>query len=350
MKRFNKLMLFSVAFLAMAVTGCGNSNGGENSQNSSASASSQPQPEPAGPSVFVLTGQSNMEGNSSYNENSFNTMLGNLNITDGEDCLTGIEEVKTSFYGTTYDELYDRSSHQPIETNIHSSNTETGHKIDGKFLPTKVGMGHSNSTIGPELGAAYVLREHADADNPIYFIKCSFGGSGFAQNSSNGDGVNWNVEKEQNLYVNHLKPYTQNCLDLIEQEAGEKPVIKAFLWNQGESDADNAKIPLYNDRFDALVGLFKTDFEDYAPNGDGDVIAVIDALIYEEGKATTQSLNDTKLENIARHENYYYVDATHREGGMALTMGGDNLHYDLISEFKLGMAYGQSIIDNNLLD
>lgn len=335
MKHFKNLMLLSVAFLSMAVTGCGgNNNGG---------GESIPPEEESGPMVFVLTGQSNMEGNTRFSEANLKTVFSDLNITDGDICFEGIKEVQTSFFGCGYGQIY-------TESNIHASNNEAGHKIEGKFLDTKTGMGNSDSSIGPELGAAYVLKDELDEENPVYFIKCGISGSGFAQNDSQGDKINWNVEKDENLYLSFLKPYTENCLKLIEEASGEKPVIKGFLWNQGESDADPAKIPYYNDRFDALVGKFKEDFSEYAPEEDGDNIAVIDALIYEKNKTDTIAINDEKLKNVARHENYYYVDATEREGGMALTMGGDNLHYDLKSMFRLGMAYGQAIIDNNLLD
>ena len=325
----NKIMLLSVAAL-LSLMAC---NGGGNSQQVE---------QPSGPSVFILTGQSNMEGNTRFTESNLKQVFTDLGI-EGDCCFEGIPEVQTSFFGCGYGQIY-------TESNVHASNTEAGHKIDGKFLDTKVGMGNSDSSIGPELGAAFVLKDEVDPDNPVYFIKCGISGSGFAQNDSQGDKINWNVEKDENLYLSFLKPYTENCLNLIEEASGEKPVIKGFLWNQGESDADPAKIPYYNDRFDALVGKFKDDFEEYAPGEDGENIAVIDALIYEKGKNDTIAINDEKLKNVERHENYYYVDATEREGGLALTMGGDNLHYDLKSIFRLGMAYGQAIIDNGLLD
>lgn len=314
---------------------------------------SQPASEPSSPSeppaperqvnVFILTGQSNMEGNTRFTESGLRDVFSDLNISDAEEVFgDGIPEVQTSFYGCGYGQIY-------TERNVHASNEEEGHKIDGKFLNTKVGMGNSNSSIGPELGAAYVLKNELSPDNPVYFIKCGISGSGFAQNDSQGDKINWNVEKDENLYVNILKPYTQNCLNLIEEAEGQLPTIRAFLWNQGESDADPNKYPVYNDRFDALVGKFKEDFGSYAVNGYGENIAVIDALIYEKNKPETKAINDEKLKNVARHDNYYYVDATERDGGMALTMGGDNLHYDLKSIFRLGMAYGEAIINNGLI-
>ena len=106
----------------------------------------------------------------------------------------------------------------------HASNTED--KIKGKFLDTKVGMGHSDSMMGPELGCAYVLKDYATEENPIYFIKMCSSGSGFAQSGSSAEGKNWEVKTEDgtpvehNLYVDFLKPFLQNNLDLIEEETG----------------------------------------------------------------------------------------------------------------------------------
>ena len=342
--KMNKLALLTSLF-CLSMTACTGGNNSINTTEPQKSETPSVEPEPEKHiNVFVLTGQSNMEGNTRFSESNLKQVFADLNIEDADDVFgEGIPEVQTSFYGCGYGQIY-------TESNVHASNNEAGHKIDGKFLNTKVGMGNSDSSIGPELGAAYVLRNEIDSEYPVYFIKCGISGSGFAQNDSQGDKINWNVEKDENLYVNILKPYTQNCLNLIEEATGEKPIIKGFLWNQGESDADPKKYPVYNDRFDALVGQFKEDFGEYAPDEDGENIAVIDALIYEKNKPETQAINDEKLKNVERHDNYYYVDATEREGGMALTMGGDNLHYDLKSMVRLGMAYGQAILDNGLLD
>ena len=342
-------MFLSVAAIMSLVACNGNNQPSSKSAPKEESSSMAPttsvkEKDPNEVSVFVMTGQSNMEGKSRFSESNINSVFTDLEITDGNCCITGIEEVQTSFFGQGYDQIYDESL-------VHASNNETGHKIEGKFLDTKGGMGDSNSTIGPELGAAYAIKDEVDPDNPVYFIKCGISGSGFAQSSNNGDKINWNIDKEENLYVGIFKTYTDNCLQLI-KDAGKTPVIKGFMWNQGESDAYDGKIELYNERFNKLFDKFKEDYAEYAPDGDGDNIALLDALIYEGGESSSYKpveLNNEKLKNIEEHDNYYYVDATNREGGLGLTMQ-DSLHYDLKSMFRLGMAYGQAILDNDLLD
>jgi hypothetical protein len=314
---------------------------------------SSEEPEVVGPSVFILTGQSNMEGQTQWQSQDGKTKflenaLRTLEIDDADCVFDGIPEVKTSYYGCGYGEINNPK-------NIHASNKET--PIDGKFENTKVGMGSQDNRMGPELGCAYKLKEYASEENPIYFIKAGVSGSGFAQTGSNA--INWNIEEDPNLYDKHLKPYTQNCLDLIEAEAGVKPIIRGFLWMQGESDTEQKKIDAYERRFDAFVGKLKEDFASYAKEGDGSNIAVIDACIYDGpntawGAQTSVNLNNLKMEMAETHENQYCINTSCKlEGGMELKVGnpgGDSMHYNTESSFRLGMAFADVIIDNNLLE
>ena len=139
---------------------------------------SSEEPEVVGPSVFILTGQSNMEGQTQYESSDGKTQylrnaLNKLGIEDGDCLFDGIPEVRTSYYGCGYGEIGDPKQ-------IHASNKET--PIEGKFENTKVGMGakanswgssggNTENRMGPELGCAYKLREHASEEKPIYFIK-----------------------------------------------------------------------------------------------------------------------------------------------------------------------------------
>ncbi len=313
---------------------------------------SSEEPEVVGPSVFILTGQSNMEGQTQWQSQDGKTKflenaLRTLGIDDADCVFDGIPEVKTSYYGCGYGEINNPK-------NIHASNKET--PINGKFENTKVGMGSQDNRMGPELGCAYKLKEYASEENPIYFIKAGVSGSGFAQTGSNA--INWNIEEDPNLYDKHLKPYTQNCLDLIEAEAGVKPIIRGFLWMQGESDTEQKKIDAYERRFDAFVGKLKEDFASYAKDEDGSNIAVIDACIYDGpntawGAQTSVNLNNLKMQMAETHENQYCINTSCKlEGGMGLKVGnpgGDSMHYNTESSFRLGMAFADVIIDNNLL-
>lgn len=354
MKPFKKLFVLATTLLSLGVTAC----------NQTAKSEESVPEEPVGPSVFVLTGQSNMEGQTAVGTN--NTNLKNaftaLGIEDGDCCIDGIPEVQTSFYGCGYGELGDNKQ-------IHASNTTD--KIAGKFLDTKVGMGAGDRNgndagkMGPELGMAYKLKTAglATEENKIYFIKCGISGSGFAQSGNNA--INWDVDgkdgqgRDRNLYKDHLKPYTQNCLNLIEEETGMKPVIRGFVWMQGESDSATEKIKVYNQRMNRLLDTFKEDFAEYAKNEEKENIAFLDATIYDKiggqwGDATSLALNQEKMKNAEEHDNYYIVNTSFRiEGGLQLAVGspgGDNMHYCTKDSFRLGMAFADLVIDNNLLD
>ena len=90
--------------------------------------------------------------------------------------------------------------------------------------------------FGPELGIANTIAEYASEENPVHLIKCAFSGSGFTKT----DGPNWaNRDEDPTKSLFHLlKTYTYNCLEAIE-ETGKVPVLKGFIWHQGESDTGN---------------------------------------------------------------------------------------------------------------
>ncbi|NLB48635.1 MAG: sialate O-acetylesterase [Erysipelotrichia bacterium] len=336
----NNRLFFFTSLLSLCLAGCGGGN------------HSHP-PEEQGPAVFILTGQSNMNGQTSYS--NLRNVFTNLDIEDGEVCYEGIPEIRTSYFGVGYGEIYGNAIHASNKTN----------PLEGQFENTVVGMGSNANNMGPEVGLAYKLRNHASAEKPIYFIKMGISGSGFDQGTptkgSNGRGavVNWDIEQDPNLYEDFLKPYVENCLELIKEEADLDPVIKGFIWHQGESDSAPNKIPHYASRFNALVDQVREDFVDYALDYDPENIAVIDALIYDGddtawGKQTSQDLNQAKINNAVASTNYYCVNTSmKKEGGAQLGVGspgGDSMHYNTESSFKLGMLYADAIIDNYLLD
>ena len=124
-------------------------NNGNNQQ------SQEPEEKPI--SVFVLAGQSNMEGNTQFDDgegkhylqDAFEEMGIDESVSDLKE--NGIPEVQTSYYiGPAFN-----------PSNRHGSNEENN--IAGKFLPTTLGMGAGDvkDQFGPEVGAAYALKEHA---------------------------------------------------------------------------------------------------------------------------------------------------------------------------------------------
>ncbi len=358
MKRFNKLVSLSSLLFMMALASCGNTP----ATSSKAPESSEPEEDPNAVSVFVLSGQSNMEGNTSFKSGSTDLIaqaFEEMGLEDPEILTeTGVESVQTSLYCAGYGQL----DHNKLDTNTQVNSTNKTERFKGEFVPTKTGLGLNSSKMGPELGMAYALKDEATAEKPIYFIKMASGGSGFEQNTQ----YNWPVKDaegnwpEINLYHTFCKPFIENNLKLIE-DAGWKPVIKGWLWHQGESDSATEKIAKYKQRLGDMVELFRTDFAPYAKEEDGENIAFVDGMIYQGsgtawGAQTSKDMNAVKQEFADSADNNYIVDIYANEEPTAEnelkpgTPGGDNMHYNVKSSLRLGMGYAKVILDNNLLD
>ncbi len=357
-----KLGILCVALMTVPLASCG---GGNNEPDNTVD-------------VFVLSGQSNMEGSTTYVSASGDDWLRNafrrlnsedenldLDITPFVDSdgnvsknAPGVENVLMSYYG-----FYPPSG----PNNAHASNTTD--KLAGKFAPVNVAMGSQERFMGPEIGMSMLLKEYATEDRPIYLIKCAFSGSGFVNSSPN-----WTHTAEapysashynanNNLYETYFKPFVLNNLQLI-KDTGKDPVIKGFLWHQGESDAGNGD---YDKHLSGLVSRFRTEFADYAPNQEGDNISFVDGYIYDGPRSpygADQDLNVNKLkENVANEsENNYVINTSyHHEDGqtkMQLNInpdsgdvegGVDNYHYKTYDCVRLGMAYANVLINNSII-
>ena len=355
MKKARFIFLGS-AFLSLCLVGCG--------QQGSSVSSVTPPPPDNHVNVFVLSGQSNMEGSTYWTHPTSKTpLLENYFDEQGMDFAPvrdGIENVLTTYYG-----FY----HPNGWTNAHTASLDKSTpeaRLTPNFQPTKVGMGVSdkgdnpNPFFGPELGLAYTISEYVGDDKPVYLIKCAFSGSGFTNgNYASGD-PDWDSRKddpkESLFYL--LKTYTHNSLAAIEEE-GYEPVIRGFVWHQGESGGGK---PDYETSMRKLLGDFKEEFVDYAPDQDVDQVAFLDCTIYD-GKGTSSLIygNDTNnakwaIANESEDDLNFCINANHEEGGLGLEIGDDSkggyntYHYNTPDAFKLGQAYGQLILDHDLLD
>ena len=342
MKRL--LVLLSLPFFCLC--SCNNNNNGSSEEEIERPVN-----------VFVLAGQSNMEGNTQFDDGPGKTYLDDaleeLGITDADVCKTGIPEVQTSYFVGPAFNLKE----------THGSNEEDN--IAGKFLPTVLGMGAGgeHKQFGPEVGAAYTLRKHASEEKPIYFVKAAFGGSSITSN--------WNINSSSGLYQSRLVKFLENNLRIIEELEGRKPVVKGLLWHQGENDASNGKT--YKNNLSNLVSKFREDFASYAPEENGENIAFIDCYIFDKGNSDSarlpsnvnvgqmKVLNNAKKEFSEESEKNFVINSSWQyEGGMCLQVnenssgvdhgGVGGQHYWARDMFKLGMAYADIIVDNKLLD
>ena len=342
-----KLGILCVALMTVPLASCG---GGNNEPDNTVD-------------VFVLSGQSNMEGSTYWTHPSNNTPLlenyFNERGLDFEPVKNGIPNVLTTFYG-----FYHPSGWEQAHSNSPDKSSADA-RLTPNFQPTKVGMGvgdrgdDPNPFFGPELGIANTIKDEVSEDSPVHLIKCAFSGSGFTNgNYASGD-PDWDSRednpRESLFYL--LKTYTHRALAAIE-ETGKVPVIKGFIWHQGESGGGK---PNYETSMRKLLADFKEEFADYAPNQDVDNIAFLDCTIYD-GKGTSSlnygtDTNNAKLAiaNESEDDLNFCINANHEEGGLGLEVGDDSkggyntYHYNTSDAYRLGEAYGQLILDHNLL-
>ena len=292
--------------------------------------------------VFIMCGQSNMEGNTNFSR--LNQFCADSDEHDYNSYKEGFSNVKISFYNH-----YDKNNHN------YSNITNP---TEGLFVDAGLNQGVRVSNFsGPEVGLAERLNDFASEDEPIFLIKYTSGGTGFLNTTRDGNG-NWNWMSTSNKNPGYL--YTSMCefvqtnLDLIEEEYNIKPTIKGFLWMQGEHDACNATYaPLYGKNLKNMITDFREEFKDYASNSDGNNIAFIDAEIADNGTlAYAYMINNLKAQ-LALEDNNYLIK-TNSEGldlkvGSEEHGGGDMYHYTIDSMIRLGNAYGDTIIEEGLL-
>lgn len=324
-----KKIIYLVGIAAL-LAGCGNTSS-QPGVSTSTPAASIPENEV---NVIVLAGQSNAEGNSNaQNLEKFCLDTGN----SYEEYVNGYNDVKISYhnhyyYGTSY--IYSNRDN-PFEAN---------------FVDVKVGQGKASGWAGPELGMAQYIHNNIESDKPVYIIKFASGGTSFAGSpswKSPSSGTNGELYTKLTKYVN-------NGLEHL-VEKGLSPKVRAFVWMQGESDGGSAaNASAYQNNMKNMVKDFRNQYSSYAENNDGNNIGIVDGYIADSGAWPQYYTINKAKENLAKSmPNYYIVDTT--RNGLALKLnsaehgGGDAYHYTIDSIIKLGNAFGEKIVGNNLL-
>ena len=334
---------------------------------SSAPATSVKEEDPLKVQVIVMSGQSNMEG-STYYDNGQGWLRNACteleqeghDPIDADLFFNGMPDVQCSYRG-----YYPYGGGDPA-ANAHASNTTD--KMAGKFLNLKVGMGQKDVAMGPEIGLGNVLHtnEIGTEEKPVYLIKSAFSGSSFKKQGNSKK--HWKIasdnDGEEGELWTETKQFVKNNLALIE-EAGFHPEIKAWLWHQGESDTDNndqASEEQYGKFMRDLLAEFREEFAEYAPEEDGDNIAFVDCTIYDGTRLSysgVDTLNATKKAISEDSDNNYLINASCKDSeGLGLEIGGqqnlggcyDTYHYVTKDLFRLGEAYGNILVENEIIE
>ena len=265
--------------------------------------------------VIVLSGQSNAAGATPYSY-----LENNVSAEKYQEYLNGYSNVKI---------IYSSAA-------LNNGNVVIKNQSD-EFVDTRLGQGYIPSYFGPELGLAEYLSE-TYPDETFYIIKYGVG-------SASLNGYFNPTDSTKNTCLVALKEKIDLGLSILEGE-GYTPKIVAFLWMQGESDANTIydTYPYY-DLQKTMVEQIRDEYSAYAPERG---IAFIDAGISNHGTwATHMIMNSLKEKYSYELRANYYVD-TVGEGLVTLTEeeNSDQYHYVSTSVLKLGRLFGEKVSEH----
>ena len=316
--------------------------------------------------VIVMSGQSNMEGSTLWGEK------GNANHKEDDDnwLEKAFEELETEYPASDYingnvpEIQMSFRCFYPYEDPIKVNASNMEDPLAGEFKNLSVGMANQPRFIGTEIGLANILREKASEDTPIFFIKSAYGGSSLGDQYGTNKEYIWRTKEDGNGTEGKLwtetKQFVHNNLELIE-ELGFEPEIKAWLWHQGESDGSNNN---YKNQMTHLISEFREEFAPNAVDEDGKNIAFVDCTIYDGGRIGYNAereggLNDMKKAIAKEGDNNFIINGSFiDEGGLKLQIGGNDdldggfnrYHYITKDCIRLGEAYGNILVDNNIIE
>ncbi len=195
--------------------------------------------------VFILAGQSNMDGRGSASD-----LTGPL-----AKYAKPLDNV-TLVYGNGAHVLTD--SPQPLAPgfSVPPGKKDALGDVDKKPLSKK---------FGPEIGFAHAIAP-AFANKKILLIKSTKGGTSLKKD--------WNPQGKQSLYV-HMISLVDTTLKSLKAH-GDTYTVHAFLWHQGESDAG-----LPADEYEKLFIAFAAQLRKDLANPD---LPIVVGEVYDNGK------------------------------------------------------------------
>ena len=114
-------------------------------------------------------------------------------------------------------------------------------------------------------------------------------------------------------------------------EAGFRPHIKAFVWMQGEADADRENAAVrYPDYLRALVDCVRAEFRDEQ------LPVVIGEIATETSKHPWSDMVRAAQKQVAEEDENICLVTT-----KDIPIGSDGAHFDGISDLRLGKRFGE---------
>lgn len=207
----------------------------------------------------------------------------------------------------------------------------------GEYLPVDLGCGAAEGFFGPEVGMAEALSK-AYPDETVLILKYTMSGYSLHHH--------WLCAGERGSIYNAFLPFVTENMEHL-RALGYDARIGAICWMQGESDTTDFKGERYFDNQCAFVSYLREDLAPYAEEGG---IYFIDAGISDGPycEPAYPAVNEAKRRfSELSPLNLYF--STIEEGLTTLYEpegDPDYGHYDALCELKLGLLFGERVIDS----
>lgn len=207
-------------------------------------------------------------------------------------------------------------------------------------------------TFGFEVGLADRLSK-AFPDETTYIVKYAHGGTSLNYDWASPTGRE-NVEvlvphvdtEERGWLYTGLEASLKAAIQNISETTNTTPMIEAFMWMQGESDADQENATnVYLSTFNALMDDFTNTFKDNLSYK----FKLYDAAICETSIwPYSRQMNAIKRSRV--DENNIYIDTVSRITTSFEPIGTytDNAHYDAACYIDLGHMFADAYLENTL--
>ena len=223
-------------------------------------------------------------------------------------------------------------------SNVYINYFSSGDNSSNEFVKCSVRQGDAGGFFGPELGLAEKLNEEYP-DETFFIIKYAWSGTSIYDQwlSPSSIGRTCPLYKEFVRFVEMSMNY------LISKNYEVK--IAGMCWMQGESDASTPiDAILYEHRLINFIEDLRNEFADYSPEGG---FAFVDAYIADAPELWTfcDLVNRSKQAVADSHSLNVVID-TVKEGlkcDAEPIEEPDRMHYDALSELKLGHLFAQSL-------
>ena len=212
--------------------------------------------------------------------------------------------------------------------------------------------GGTNGTFGFEVGLADRLSK-VFPDETTYIVKYAYGGSSLNHDWISPTGRE-NIEVvpafvngyDRGWLYDGLETSMNYAIEVISQATNAIPMVEAFMWMQGEADADlQVSTDLYLTTFNMLIDDFTTTFADNISYK----FAVYDAAISETSIwPLCKQMNSIKRSRVDDHN--VYIETNDRLTTRFEPMGTytDEAHYDAACYIDLGHMFADAYLGKTI--